>query len=359
MDLSEDSLLSAVPRSFSHREVTLEISTAPAFSAPQGRFVNFWNHVMNPRVGNEDGAARFGTVATISNFFDVAQRKLFSNADTMAETDGDVSIRRIWDSEIGDRKVTVVVMESGDPKPILFFVPAFVGTSFAEYRPFLVSMARKGYACVFINHSLFVSNGAKERPNLVSRELASVCENLLPMLDTTRILLVGHGFGATVLPQLATHFVLSRQWGKLRADVWAISPGNCCGAKMENNAFPHNVRLFIWNFQDSWKHDWRFGKSLFDGIALAAEQKYWVNSEYVDKKCHPTSFSPRTAAQGVLESTFFSSTFSTACVGESTLCTSDTCCVFVPKGPVVRSVFGHRTQQLDRSGKEYFFSAGK
>ena len=309
-DFAADSLLGVAPAQHtiqsphdSTMTIILDMPAAPVITTAQGRFVNFWYHVMNPRAArNNHTGERFGAVPTFSNFFYVAMRRLLPETDTMSASEGDITIKRLWDPATGDRRIITIVKETLEKKPVHFCIPALISTSFIDYRPFCIAMARRGYLCVFVNHSLLASGTIEQRAEQVIASLETACEELSPLIDTTRIIIIGHAVGGAMAPVIAAHFFTTREWGTAGATLWCIAMG-------KPGYLPYNLptysRLFVWNFSDSWKHDWRFGARFFNESSLPPLQKQWIVTGTFNQS-DQTAKNPRTAPQGILESTFFS-----------------------------------------------------
>ncbi len=325
---ADDTLLAASPCSLSMGTGASGSPRTPAFIAaapeplfPQEHFINFWSHLHNPRngeyydrgVSTQHRLTKPDSRLTLANYYHLVSRRLSGRKEPALPVGDSVTARWLWHPQIGDREVIVFTgTGGGNGQPLLLFAPSLFPESYADYLGFIRQAVKSGYAVVF-NHQKFTASGNEEvrLDNMISG-FAIGCEQLKPLLDTTRLVVVGYGIGAAQAFGIGHHFIIEKKWGGTSSLIWSIAPARTLPATAAAQTIDNkNIRLLVTVFDDSWKQDWRFGTLLFESAGLPAERKTIMTAGERSVRRGPAP-SPRMLPGGERERALFRSSVSAA-----------------------------------------------
>lgn len=96
----------------------------------------------------------------------------------------------------------------------------------------------------------------------------------LPIIDTTRIGVIGHGYGAGAAPSITYDLINGAGWGQLGAYMFLMSPWYVHAiSPRQLRSFPSHVKMIIQVYENDNRNDPRIGYDLFRAIGLPSSEK--------------------------------------------------------------------------------------
>ncbi len=300
--------------------------SATQFIQPEIRYINFWNHAMNPRANNlltwhaDDSTARVKSRTTISNYFWylLYPKMLQGQEEDMAEEDIDQ-----WEEHIERRDASVYTqmiqrhrnrytnepgpIESGcgargpfgvvqqfipnsgngtgklyillplkgkEPYPLIYFRPTIM-TSSRKYRELLFFLASQGNVVITSTNAKLPYFGEKRRYKSALNEFEICCKMLTGLIDTSRIGFITHSFGTSSLLSLANTYLGERKWGSNGAFIFLMAPNYYSRQRNANlNDIPPHTLIGVQIFEEHSTKEWQYAHDMFNAFTVSDAQKH-------------------------------------------------------------------------------------
>ncbi len=165
------------------------------------------------------------------------------------------------------------------PLPLVYFFPGMGkgGNDPVTYERTLRHLASRGYCVVFLTYRMisFPYQGPTYRR--MFRGVRHAARSWAPYVDTTRIGMIGHSFGASCIPSHMYRALVRLKWGAGGAFMYLMAPHYVFGITQKQlERFPPNVKLIAEVFQDDDCNDHRMAKDIFQTIGIPASGKKFV-----------------------------------------------------------------------------------
>lgn len=280
-------------------------------------FLNFYRHKMNPRARDEvrldtTSSSVISSVRTLTTYARsswhraIVEERAEDEADDRREfyedsLDGDYDERGPCyvapiDSGYGARGPYTVVESSypnlaGDgelyvavpnttaprPLPVVLVAPDSKAESPTEYMQLIRHMASRGWAVLFSSYRNGMFIGDAWRYEALLSGYRSLEEILITQLDTTRIGLVGHGYGAATHPATAYRYITRRGWGTAGAFMFLMAPRYVYHITQEQmESFPDHVKLVLQVYGEDEDIDWRMAEDIYYTIGIPQTEKNYL-----------------------------------------------------------------------------------
>jgi len=162
-----------------------------------------------------------------------------------------------------------------EPSPLVVLCHTYGSVFPDEYDLLIRNLVSRGYAVVyppvrrvtFTRKQLFKYRMAFEGVDTVVKAFGA-------RLDTTRLGIVGHGFGAGMAPSLARQLIERQGWGSKGAFMFLMAPWYVYGIDQRGlRSFPSHVKLVVQVYEDDRTNDPRIAADLFDNIGIPSSEK--------------------------------------------------------------------------------------
>ena len=297
--------------------------SATLFVKPEISYINFWHHLMNPRIApqrdtnSHNGTNRIRSRTTISNylwflFYPASLRAQEEDLrDSSVQWDEDIEYRDtavytrmtqerkgryqcapgpiesgcgargpfgvmskyIPNSAKGNGKMYLFIPQAAEgPFPIIYFTPTAMNSSH-KYRELLFNLASQGYIVVAsTNNDLW---GNDEKRSIALQNEFEMCNVLLNgLIDTSRVGFVAHALGTAPLVSTAGWYLSKKNWGNKGSFIFLMAPNysrKTRAADMKN--IPSHVWIGIQMFNEHTVREERFAHWLFNGFPVVDSQK--------------------------------------------------------------------------------------
>ena len=165
------------------------------------------------------------------------------------------------------------------PLPLVYFIPGMGkgGNDRATYERLLRHMSSKGYCVVLLTYRMvsFPYQGMTYRR--MFRGIVEARRRFAAYLDTTRIGMMGHSFGASAIPSHMYRALTKQHWGANGAFMYIMAPHyvfEITQKQLQN--FPPQVKLMVEVFQDDDCNDHRMAKDVFQTISIPYPEKKFI-----------------------------------------------------------------------------------
>ena len=155
------------------------------------------------------------------------------------------------------------------PLPVVVLAHAYDTGDPECYRGLVDHIASRGYAVVFPEYMAPDTHHAA-RYEAIWQGLVSAARERAPLLDTTRIGVVGHSYGAGAAPWLLLRARRERGWGERGAFLLLLAPWYPLGVSDEDLAsYPPDVKALTLVFEGDTATDPRIAIALFRALGVA------------------------------------------------------------------------------------------
>jgi len=177
------------------------------------------------------------------------------------------------------REIYIFQPENYTQKSPLIFLSHRYGTDSPwEYMDFISHIVSKGYTVIYPPHrNLIFTRAAINAYDYDQQAYEQAFEAIITTVDTTRIGLVGHGFGAGILPSLAWDLLRTKQWGSQGAFLYTLSPWYLMGAKaLRLKGFPDQLKVVVQVFEDDNYNSPYIALDLYENIGGPGTEKTFL-----------------------------------------------------------------------------------
>lgn len=270
----------------------------------QLRFINFWEHRINPRIGYceidstyPDSPQRYINFRTIRNYFKVGQHFYKTGRKNLAALKkpngpippaskgyGSTGIFSVLQDSIPNPewKNHFVYFyrpsEMTSPAPVILFSHGYSKTSPLVYWPFIKHIVQKGYCVIFSPYRpLAFKTEDGELYKILQSGFISAMKHFSQYVDTTKMGFFGHSFGAGATPALVLLAVNEYGWANKAAFMFMTAPWYTFGITLQQlKTFPEHVKLIIQVYEHDKINDGRIGIDLFNNINIPRSEKCFI-----------------------------------------------------------------------------------
>jgi 4-amino-4-deoxy-L-arabinose transferase-like glycosyltransferase/dienelactone hydrolase len=155
------------------------------------------------------------------------------------------------------------------PLPVVVLAHAYETGDPDAYRGLIDHLVSRGNAVVFPEYMVADTQHAA-RYDALWQGLVAAAQQRAPLLDLTRLGVVGHSYGAGAAPWLLARARRDEGWGQRGAFLLLMAPFYPLG--LESNelaAYPADVKVLVLAFDDDTATDHRIGIELFRTLGVA------------------------------------------------------------------------------------------
>ncbi len=276
------------------------VTKKPFVEHPQNRYVNFWDHTVNPRSSYSTLHKRkkpflYNTRITLRNYYHTLKHFLgIKDKDESEQKMCPVKPICSGFGSIGQYftdtdSIPIPCLRSkyayifsprdcGSLCPVIMFAHSFRWSHPKYFKPMIKFIVSKGYILVFPSFKIVdIDPKHKRRYDLLFSGYREALELYKTKIDTTRIGFIGHSFGGGAVPAIAWRYLAEKGWGKNGAFLFMMAPWfmyHITQSKLET--FPSHAKLIVQVYADSRTNDWRIGKDIFDNINVPPEEKDFI-----------------------------------------------------------------------------------
>ena len=184
----------------------------------------------------------------------------FDNPLNDAKKEQDVSIFYPTDSE--------------SPVPTLFFSHGYMAVDSAFFSPLLRFVASKGFAVVYVPQTFY---GVCKNYPIILKGFQQAAREYSNIIDTTRVGIMGHSFGAGAIPWLGKKLMIDWGWGEQGRFLFITAPWYAhliTQTDLEN--FPSDCALLMQVYEEDAVNDHRIAIDIFNNINIPKEEKDFI-----------------------------------------------------------------------------------
>jgi hypothetical protein len=163
--------------------------------------------------------------------------------------------------------------------PVIIFCPTFTSEHTSEYMEFIEHNVNSGYALIFLSaRKISITRNKITKYDLGIEAIENVFRKYA-QFDTSRIGVIGHGFGAGAVPAL-TRNLLMKNWGQNGSFMYLMSPWYLYSTnERELKDFPGNITmLVVQSFENDNYNDPAIGADIFNLIGIDSLKKYYLHT---------------------------------------------------------------------------------
>jgi len=282
----------------------LIVSSDPQPMYQQNYYLNFWKNHLNPRYTQTlVQQSRFKTrIETMSNYFQAGRYFFKIGKRDMNETRKstgpvppidsgygsmgpyDIIVDTISNPSWNGKPVYVFLPsqknETADSKkryPVTFFAHGFSKSNPSVYRLIIENVVSRGAACIFVPYPN-VPRFYKRIGNYETmfNGISSAVTKYKNIIDTNRIGVIGHSFGAGAAPWITSR-AIKNNWGKNSSFMFIMAPWYVREITKEQlQAFPPDVKMIVQIYNDDIVNDPLIAVNLFNTIGIADSNKNFI-----------------------------------------------------------------------------------
>jgi pimeloyl-ACP methyl ester carboxylesterase len=173
--------------------------------------------------------------------------------------------------------VWVIMPQRKSPAPLVIFLHGYSGRSPQLYQPFITHLASRGLAIVFPTYPLLPQPDAPksilDKYHLLYSGTDAAIKQFAGRIDTTRIAIFGHSFGAGAAPAFAYRYLVRRSFGKNGSCLFLAAPWYSFDITPDQMArIPSGTRLCIQVYDDDHVNDHAMAIDLFRHLPCATNE---------------------------------------------------------------------------------------
>jgi dienelactone hydrolase len=162
--------------------------------------------------------------------------------------------------------------------PVIFFIHGIGGHDPAHYLELLEHIASRGYAVVY---APYAAATAMTRPQTAYAMMRKGFEQGVrawrPVLDSTRMGVIGHSYGGGAAPALSYRWLVKRAWGGRGAFLYIMAPWYSYDISPQQlESFTDSTSMIMQVYEDDHINDHRMAKDIFDNIGIASSKKNFI-----------------------------------------------------------------------------------
>lgn len=163
-------------------------------------------------------------------------------------------------------------------RPVIFLSHKFGATEPEEYLSFIKHMVGKGYVVVFSpTRRVTFTRREIQKYKIFFEGYTAAVKRFSPIIDTTRIGFIGHGFGGGAVPALMLRAMRQRGWGASGAFMYIMAPWYVYSIdKRGFETFPSSVKVVVQVFEDDHINDPRIAADIFKSIGVPLTEKVFL-----------------------------------------------------------------------------------
>jgi hypothetical protein len=165
------------------------------------------------------------------------------------------------------------------PLPVLFLIPGMGkgGDKPITYGRLLRHLASRGYCVVLLTYRMVSFPYQGMTYHRMFRGIQHAVRSWSSFIDTTRIGMVGHSFGASCIPSHLYRAITRQHWGSNGAFIYLMAPHYVFEITQEQlKHYPAGVKLVAEVFQDDDCNDHRMAKDIFETIGIPDSEKNYI-----------------------------------------------------------------------------------
>jgi hypothetical protein len=267
-----------------------------------GVYLNQWNSTRNPRIdANTFRKSRkiylqhkSKKIKQVSKY--LVKTAIASNDDVESEivnpidngfgSDGTFTLRAesFPSPLLQDNVVSVYLPDSIDkPVPLIVFMHGYNGGDPDYFSHTIKHIISRGMAVIFSPYPSFPSPAADKPETVLNKYkiaftgIEEAVHRYSQFLDTTRIGIVGHSFGAGAVPSIAYRCMVETSWGKQAAFLFVTAPWYMYGITDSHlTMLPAHLKMVTIVFDDDNINDHQMAVDLFNRIHINASEKDYI-----------------------------------------------------------------------------------
>ncbi|MBD3241010.1 MAG: hypothetical protein GF331_10530 [Chitinivibrionales bacterium] len=166
-------------------------------------------------------------------------------------------------------------VEGDGPWPTVILLHTYGSTDPVEYDRFITHIVSRGYAVIYpVVRPVTFTRKQLFKYRMAFDGVDTAVSRYRQYLDTTRVGIVGHGFGGGMAPSMGHTYFEQRAWGAKGAFLFIMAPWYACGIdQREMETFPEHVKMVVQIYEDDRTNDPRIAQDIFDNIGIPAGEK--------------------------------------------------------------------------------------
>jgi hypothetical protein len=161
--------------------------------------------------------------------------------------------------------------------PVIFVFPGFGAWYPAYYDHLLRHLASRGYCVVFCRYMIAQFPRQDRTYRMLFTCAFEAVRHRGGYMDTTRIGMVGHSFGASALPAFGWRCIKKKHWGSNGAFMMVMAPHFVMATRHGVlDSFPPQTRLLVQVYEEDDCNDHRMAKDIFESIHIPFENKDYM-----------------------------------------------------------------------------------
>ena len=160
------------------------------------------------------------------------------------------------------------------PKPTLLFSHGYLATDTTFFAPLLNFIASKGFVAVYVPQTAF---GVCENYPILLEGFKKAARDYSNIIDTTRIGIMGHSFGAGAIPWLGKKLMMELNWGMNARFLFSMAPWYAHLITQEDlESFPSDCALMMQVYEEDNINDHRMAMDIFNNINIPTSEKDFI-----------------------------------------------------------------------------------
>jgi dienelactone hydrolase len=164
-------------------------------------------------------------------------------------------------------------------RPVVFFAHGFGAVSPFFYEELLRHIATRGYVVVYSPYQALEGGlDFTVRYNTLWAGFEAAVRAFSARIDTTRVGMMGHSYGAGALPAMAWRAFVERSWGSNGRFLFPMAPWYSDQITNDQlRRFPPDTKLLMQIYNDDGTNDHHMAADIFTAISIPASEKNFVN----------------------------------------------------------------------------------
>jgi predicted alpha/beta hydrolase len=162
--------------------------------------------------------------------------------------------------------------------PVILFCPDLGASAPAGYIPLINNIVSRGCVLVFSPcKSVGADLSQKKKYRILMDGFETAVIRYASRIDSSRIGIIGHSYGAGAVPAIAWHSLVENQWGANGAFLYMMAPWySYFITQDELEVFPRKTCCVMEIFHDDKINDRRLAIDIFDNIGVSGDCKVFI-----------------------------------------------------------------------------------
>ncbi len=164
-----------------------------------------------------------------------------------------------------------------EPLPVIFFLHGLRESDHRSYTKLFRHIASRGYSLVHVTYRMKSFPFQGRTYKAMFKSCVRSLHYFGKYIDTTRVGVMGHSFGASAIPYLAKRFITEKKWGSDGVFMYIMSPFYVFNISQEElERFSPQVKMIIQIYQEDDCNDHRMAKDLYETIGIPVSEKDFI-----------------------------------------------------------------------------------